>query len=141
MKEYNYEVCEKEWGIVLEAWAESHAYRKIALVQFQSSSDDQKRAGLQARHKELRKHAQDLEDEHKRKYPDDLSQYFTDNDEITHINYPVLEYPEKVKSLSLDKEPIISGKLLGIKGQYFLFDGNRVMNIRKHTSYSVLIDL
>jgi hypothetical protein len=73
--------------------------------------------------------------------PDDLSQYFSEDDEIISFNYPVLEYPQKVKSLSLDKEPVISGKLLGIKGQYFLFDDNRVMNIRKHTSYSVSVSI
>lgn len=71
--------------------------------------------------------------------PDDLSQYFSEDDKIIEFNYPVLEYPQKIKSLSLDKESNISGKLMGIKGQYLLFDDNRVMNIRKHTSYSVSI--
>lgn len=69
--------------------------------------------------------------------PDDLSQYFTDDDEITSINYPVNEYPSKVKSLSFDKEERITGILNGIKGQYFLLDNDRVLNIRKHTSYTI----
>lgn len=73
--------------------------------------------------------------------PDDLSQYFSEDDEIISFDYPVLEFPQKIKSLSFDKEPIISGKLLGIKGQYFLFDNNRVMNIRKHTAYSVTMSI
>ncbi|MEX1192182.1 MAG: DUF2797 domain-containing protein [Brumimicrobium sp.] len=72
--------------------------------------------------------------------PDDLTEYFSDEDEVTNINYPVLQYPVKVKSIGLDKIPVISGKLLGIKGQYFLFDGDRVMNIRKHTGYKVLLE-
>lgn len=69
--------------------------------------------------------------------PDDLSQYFSDDDEITSINYPVNEYPSKVKSLSFDKEERITGILNGIKGQYFLLDNDRVLNIRKHTSYTI----
>jgi hypothetical protein len=69
--------------------------------------------------------------------PDDIAQYITEDSEVTNFQYPVNEYPVKVKSLSLDKQPEIEGQLMGIKGQYFLFDDNRVMNIRKHTSYQV----
>jgi hypothetical protein len=36
------------------------------------------------------------------------------------MHYPVLEYPAKVNSLSLDKTPHFQGKLTGIKGQYLL---------------------
>lgn len=69
--------------------------------------------------------------------PEDISQYISEEDEITNIEYPVLQFPNKVKSLSLDKQPLVTGKLLGIKGQYFLFDNDRVMNIRKHIGYEV----
>jgi hypothetical protein len=69
--------------------------------------------------------------------PADLTQFFTENDEIISLNYPVLQFPEKVKSLSFDKTPLISGKLMGIKGQYLLFEGGEVLNIRKHTGYSI----
>lgn len=73
--------------------------------------------------------------------PSDLTQFFSDRDEVTHIHYPVLDYPTKVNSLSLDKLPEVTGKLLGIKGQYWMFDGGRVMNIRKHTSYLCEIEV
>lgn len=69
--------------------------------------------------------------------PEDLTQYFSENDEIIEINYPVLKYPEKVKSLTFDKTPVIEGKLVGIKGQYLIFEDESVFNIRKHTSYFV----
>ena len=69
--------------------------------------------------------------------PTSLSQYMTEDDEILHINYPVLNYPEKVKSIGFDKQANIEGKLLGIKGQYLLLDGDRVLNIRKHEGYFV----
>ena len=71
--------------------------------------------------------------------PGDILDYFSDHDEVTELNYPVLEFPEKVASQSFDKTPLIEGKLLGIKGQYLLLDQNRVLNIRKHTGYYVEI--
>ena len=69
----------------------------------------------------------------------DLLASFSENDEITLLNYPVLEYPKKVKSLNFDKSPIVRGKLMGIKGQYLLFEGGEVINIRRHTGYYVEI--
>ena len=50
--------------------------------------------------------------------------------------YPVLEYPDKVNSDNLDKEPVLKGKLMGIKGQYLILD-SAVINVRKYTSYLV----
>jgi hypothetical protein len=72
--------------------------------------------------------------------PSDLTQFFADNDEVTTINYPVLQFPDKIKTVSFDKEPTIEGMLLGIKGQYLLLDGDRVLNIRKHTGYHVTFE-
>ncbi|QIV94333.1 DUF2797 domain-containing protein [Allofrancisella frigidaquae] len=54
------------------------------------------------------------------------------------INYPVIQYPIKIKSLNLDKDSIISGKLMGIKGQYLIFDTG-VINIRKFGGYKCKI--
>ena len=62
------------------------------------------------------------------------------NDEIITINYPVTKYPEKVKSLSFDKTPIIEGTLVGIKGQYLIFEEGKVVNLRKHTGYSISVN-
>ncbi|MGZ5000842.1 MAG: DUF2797 domain-containing protein [Methylomonas sp.] len=58
------------------------------------------------------------------------------NAEPLDIHYPVLEYPAKVKSFNLDKDPNVSGILQGIKGQYLLLDSG-VINIRKFTGYEV----
>ena len=85
----------------------------------------------------------DLEDEKwalEEHLPADIIELFSEDDEITEINYPVIDYPEKVKSLSFDKTPIIEGKLMGVKGQYLLFENGEVLNIRKHTSYFVEIN-
>ena len=84
----------------------------------------------------------DLEDEKwslEEHLPADITELFSENDEIIEISYPVINYPEKVKSLSFDKTPIIEGKLMGIKGQYLIFENGEVLNIRKHTGY--LIDI
>jgi hypothetical protein len=56
--------------------------------------------------------------------------------QIVEINFPVLEFPEKVKSLNFDKQPIVEGVLQGIKGQYLILDTG-VINIRKFTAYNV----
>ncbi len=57
---------------------------------------------------------------------------------VLAIDYPVLEYPIKVTSQSFDKQALIEGTLLGIKGQYLLLDTG-VINIRKHTAYQVRV--
>lgn len=71
--------------------------------------------------------------------PGDLTQFFTEDDEIISMNYPVMEYPTKVSSMSFDKTPFIEGKLIGIKGQYLIFEEGKVLNIRKHTGYNIQI--
>jgi len=37
----------------------------------------------------------------------------------------------------LDKEPKFRSKLMGIRGQYFIFEGGRVLNVRSHSGYEV----
>jgi hypothetical protein len=69
--------------------------------------------------------------------PESHREYIVDDADIVSMNYPVISYPEKVKSMSFDKAPLISGKLMGIKGQYLLLDENRVLNIRKHNGYEL----
>jgi len=65
----------------------------------------------------------------------DLAEHLSIHEDPIKIKYPVLEYPEKVRSLSFDKESSIEGTLKGIKGQYLYLNDNRVLNIRKHTGY------
>ena len=62
----------------------------------------------------------------------------TINNETLEINYPVVEYPSKISSLSFDKTPLISGVLQGIKGQYLILDVG-VLNIRKFGSYNITL--
>ncbi len=67
--------------------------------------------------------------------PEECQEYVLKDEEILNIEFPVNEYPTKVKSLSFDKTPVIEGRLVGIKGQYLLFEGGQVLNMRKHQAY------
>lgn len=69
--------------------------------------------------------------------PEQLKVFVSKNNSITSIAYPVSVYPQKVISMNFDKTPIFGGKLTGIKGQYLMFDDNRVINIRKFGGYKV----
>lgn len=69
--------------------------------------------------------------------PDSLKDYVSDSSEIFEFVYPVLKYPEKIRSLNFDKDPEVSGLLSGIKGQYLLFEDMRVINMRKFGGYQI----
>lgn len=67
----------------------------------------------------------------------ELRQYICSEDEAYELNYPVEQYPEKITSYSFDKLDSYEGILKGIKGQYLIFEGGQVINIRKHNGYLV----
>ena len=67
--------------------------------------------------------------------PKKYHNYLLEKEDILYLDYPVDEYPKKVKSMSFDKSPIIEGCLLGIKGQYLIFEEGKVLNMRKHQAY------
>lgn len=72
--------------------------------------------------------------------PNEVRDYFIlDKNDLYEMHYPVLEYPKKVNSLSLDKTPNFAGKLTGIKGQYLLFEDGTVFNVRGSEGYVVSI--
>lgn len=61
---------------------------------------------------------------------------FLPDAEVQSIVYPVLTYPQKVKSFNFDKTAEVAGVLQGIKGQYLILDSG-VINIRKFAGYEV----
>lgn len=74
--------------------------------------------------------------------PKEVEEYFdTTKEELYEMDYPVLQYPTKVASLNLDKSPVYSGKLSGIKGQYLIFEDGTVFNIRTFEGYVVKIEM
>ncbi|SHI77313.1 DUF2797 domain-containing protein [Flavobacterium terrae] len=87
----------------------------------------------------------DLYDERlkvKKWLPKEVEEYFdTTKEELFELFYPVLQYPNKVASLNLDKSTVYSGKLSGIKGQYLIFEDGTVFNIRTFEGYVVKIEI
>jgi hypothetical protein len=69
--------------------------------------------------------------------PMELQDYISDDDTLTTIQYPVLAYPTKVKSIKLDDVKTYENKLVGIKGQYLLFEQDQVLNVRAHAGYRI----
>ena len=79
-------------------------------------------------------------DQLKKYIPAEVMPYFIESNQETQIHFPVLQYPEKPKSLSLEKEKKFSGKLVGIKGQYLIFEDETVFNIRGNEGLVVAIE-
>ncbi|MFT9849054.1 DUF2797 domain-containing protein [Aneurinibacillus sp. REN35] len=71
-------------------------------------------------------------------FPDTYKPYILKEDEWVEFAYPILEKIEKVKAYNLDKQPVIEDRLIGIKGQYLIFE-NGVLNVRKYCGYQVEI--
>lgn len=91
----------------------------------------------------------DIEDENlvewreklKQYIPDEAQEYFIENNSETNLNFPVSQYPKKPKSLNFIKTPKYSGKLVGIKGQYLIFEDETVFNIRSNEGLVVNIQV
>ncbi|MCL5129054.1 DUF2797 domain-containing protein [Algibacter sp. L4_22] len=91
----------------------------------------------------------DIEDENlmewrerlKQYIPDEARDYFIENNSETHLEFPVNKYPEKPKSLNIKKDLKYTGKLVGIKGQYLIFEDDTVFNIRSNEGLVVKISI
>ena len=73
--------------------------------------------------------------------PDEVMPYAKDEFSTWQIDFPVLEYPDKIKSLNLQKNPVYEGVVCGIKGQYLLFEDHTVFNIRNNEGYVTSWDI
>ncbi|MBP2832464.1 DUF2797 domain-containing protein [Aquimarina sp. U1-2] len=69
--------------------------------------------------------------------PEEVKPYFVEDNKETTLHFPVLQYPNSVKSLNLDKTPEFSGILKGVKGQYLIFEDHTVFNVRNSEGYVV----
>ena len=70
---------------------------------------------------------------------DDFKDYFLIDTEVIKFNYRIDNSIDSVKSVSLKKSDEINGKLIGIKGQYLIFEDSSVFNVRSNEGF--LIDL
>jgi hypothetical protein len=73
--------------------------------------------------------------------PEEAKAYFIENNSETSLKFPILKYPEKPKSLNLIKTPSYRGKLMGIKGQYLIFEDETVFNVRSNEGLVVSIEV
>ncbi len=83
-----------------------------------------------------------LLEERKRVLPliqEPYDKYLIPDDDPLVLHYPVDFYPEKVQTMTLDRQSGITGLLAGIKGQYLIFSGGEVFNIRKHSGYRITL--
>jgi hypothetical protein len=74
--------------------------------------------------------------------PAELSGYYLEVDEPEQIHYPLDpdKIPLKVSSINLEKTPGISDTLVGIKGQYLIFEHDSVLNVRTYGGYLVELE-
>ncbi|MEA1784718.1 DUF2797 domain-containing protein [Arenibacter sp. GZD96] len=70
-------------------------------------------------------------------FPTETEEFYLAHRTETHLEFPVLRYPQKIRSLNLDKNPIYKGTLKGIKGQYLIFEDDTVFNVRANEGYFV----
>tara|TARA_Y100001968_G_C19383076_1_gene731356 strand:+ start:406 stop:1200 length:795 start_codon:yes stop_codon:yes gene_type:complete len=68
---------------------------------------------------------------------DELTQYVVKESRVQKIIFPIENYPNKIKSITLEKQDSLFEKLVGIKGQYLIFESNHVFNVRRHSGYLV----
>ena len=71
----------------------------------------------------------------RRQFPDEKINLL-ESAEVWTFEYPSSQWPEKIKTFNLEKQSIVEGKLLAIKGQYLILDSG-CFNVRKHTSFDV----
>lgn len=71
---------------------------------------------------------------------EDLGMFLSDDNSILKIHYPVTTIPQKLNSIKLERLPTLAGKLVGIKGQYIIFESGEVINIRSHSGYEIEIE-
>lgn len=81
---------------------------------------------------------QDTIDKLKTEFGDDSIEFLSKKTQM--LNFPINVFPNKINSYNLDKSPIFSDTLKGIKGQYLIFE-HGVINIRKFTAYEVNINI
>jgi len=73
--------------------------------------------------------------------PEEAKDYFIDANTETNIVFPVTKYPAKPSSLNIEKAQEYTGKLVGIKGQYLIFDDQTVFNVRSNEGTVVRIEM
>ncbi|GAA0368902.1 DUF2797 domain-containing protein [Bacillus horti] len=72
--------------------------------------------------------------------PEEFQGFILREEEMVEFTYPQLEAIDKIKSYNLDKQPLFEDRLIGIKGQYLIFQ-HGVINMRKYAGYHISIEV
>jgi len=73
--------------------------------------------------------------------PEEVKPYFAAEQKLYDIHFPIENYPVKINSLNIEKTPLFTGIVMGIKGQYVLFTDGTVFNVRSNEGYVVDIEV
>lgn len=73
--------------------------------------------------------------------PEEAKDYFIESNSETNLEFPVNKYPEKPKSLNILKAQSYQGTLVGVKGQYLIFEDETVFNVRANEGLVVDISI
>jgi hypothetical protein len=78
----------------------------------------------------------------KNKFSKKLINFFLEHkNNIYHFFYPIIKYPITIKNINLYNENLLNKRLIGLKGNYLIFDNGVVLNIKNHIGYYVNIIL
>ena len=73
--------------------------------------------------------------------PNEVLKYISKEKKEIEIKYPISKSPLKPSSLNIVKTEKYSGKIIGIKGQYLIFEDDTVFNVRSNEGVVVNISL
>ncbi len=73
--------------------------------------------------------------------PEEVLPYYVEDAQESKINFPVQQVPQKVASIKLDKTEFFEEKLVGVKGQYLIFEDQSVFNVRNHEGYKISLEI
>lgn len=73
--------------------------------------------------------------------PQEAQNYIITENKLYDMVFPIEHYPVKINSINLSKTPEFTKKLIGIKGQYLIFEDGNVINIRSHEGFGVELSI
>ena len=77
----------------------------------------------------------------KKYLPSDLEKYYISTSLVNQITYPLESILDAPKSINIKKLKEYKGKLIGIKGQYLIFEDQSVFNVRSNEGLVIEMEL
>ena len=73
--------------------------------------------------------------------PQDFRKFYAETNELIHLNFPINQVPVKIESVNFNKTDKLFGRLIGIKGQYLIFEDGKVFNVRGSEGYIISLSV